>query len=374
MTGRILAWLSVLLLLVSSAFGEVTEVRSQVGESFVSYPQLQGETGEEAEKKINEEILASSGVSRHLVTLVTLGEGDPGLQVSYQVTWQGEGILSLVMDARGKMPNRREGQSWTPFTWWVETGERVTLSDLFEDSQGALAAMEELISQSVSLSEYVENGEVLPLPETAFTLDETGITFYYDGEQLQYLSGVSGSCHFFWSELSSWLKEEWIPVWLPEMTMTLEEQAEIIARWAEAGKLPGFQVALGDSMEEVVNLYTLTREPDVFPGGRYFEMEAALCRDVRLISDSMESGWEHSVLEGIQLRRGGLPGLIIGTSTRAQVLLLLGEPAESICYSSGMAFDYDLPEGISDQYRFGDYVLRLHTDEEGILRAIQLGR
>lgn len=52
----------------------------------------------------------------------------------------------------------------------------------------------------------------------------------------------------------------------------------------------------------------------------------------------------------------------------------LAKPDETIGFTENMAYDYNLPIGQSDLYRFGDYELRLHADEGGVLRAIQLGK
>ena len=101
-------------------------------------------------------------------------------------------------------------------------------------------------------------------------------------------------------------------------------------------------------------------------------MEAPLFRDIYLISDDMQAGYDHSVLRGIQLRRGSLYGLKVGTSLRTEWQASLGRPAEIIPLTESMAYDYQLAAGDCDVYRFGEHELRLYADETGVLICIQL--
>ena len=114
------------------------------------------------------------------------------------------------------------------------------------------------------------------------------------------------------------------------------------------------------------------RTPDAFPGGRYFLMEDPLFRDIYLISDDMQTGYDHSELRGVQLRRGSLYGLKVGTSLRTEWQSSLGKPAEVIVMTESMAYDYQLSAGNCDVYRFGEHELRLYADETGVLVCIQL--
>ena len=125
-------------------------------------------------------------------------------------------------------------------------------------------------------------------------------------------------------------------------------------------------------MQEIADAYRLLRTPDEFPGGRYFIMEHPVFRSIMLISDSITSSYEQSVLEGIQLRRGGLYGLMIGSTNRQEWLSLLGTPASTITMTESMAYDYGLCEGTYYIYHYGGNELRLYADRDGILCAIQL--
>lgn len=356
----------------------VQQTRTQIGENYVAYPQLTGMADETLQARINDDIVLTSGVTNHLVTLATLGNSPWGLQVDATVTLQNEAIFSACLSAKGKMPNGREGQAYTALTYDLQTGRHITLSDLFADVNAAVQWMEADAEESLTeeLSGYMEYSAVTPLPQSNFTLDADGITFWYPSDQLFLLSGYAGACRFTYAELLPFLKTDGLPglAGLIPKQLTAAQAKEAIVENAEAGKLPHVPVALGDNMTELVDAYRLVRTPDAFPGGRYFVMEHPAFREVLLISDAVQSGWEGSVLEGIQLRRGELFGLVIGSSTRNAWQQLLGTPAETLAFTPNMAYDYGLPVGESDIYHFGRYELRLHADEEGTLRAIQLSK
>ena len=55
-------------------------------------------------------------------------------------------------------------------------------------------------------------------------------------------------------------------------------------------------------------------------------LEAPAFREILVISDAIQSGYGASVVEGIQMRRGGLFGLMIGRAVRADWRAVLGEP------------------------------------------------
>ena len=133
-------------------------------------------------------------------------------------------------------------------------------------------------------------------------------------------------------------------------------------------------VTLGDRMTDVVDRYRLLRTPDEFPGGRYYVLEDPAFREILVISDAIQSGYGASVVEGVQMRRGDLCGLLIGQAVREDWHAILGEPDETMTFTDSMAYDYGLPVGESDIYHFGEHELRLHADTDGVLRAVQLGK
>lgn len=351
-----------------AAAEEVTiqEVRTQMGENYVAYPQLAGMAEEAIQQKINDDIALSSGVTGHMVSLFTL-TGQQTLTVDYDA-YLNEQVFSTVISAKGKLPQKRDGHAWTALTYDLKTGERLKLDQLFTDADKAVALMEEkaVASLSEELNGYLEYSDITPLPADAFTLDEHGITFWYPAEQFSLLSGYSGACQFWYEELDGL----WISDQVPEMTA--DQQKRAIGASVAAGEMPHVPVRMGQSMQEVTDKYRLLREPDEFPRGRYFVMEDPAFRSILIISDALQADYTSSVVEGIQLRRGALHGLTIGRTTQTEWQNMLGEAAETLTMTANMAYDYALREGTCDIYHFGDHELRLYADPEGLLYAIQI--
>lgn len=351
-----------------TALQEITiqEVAAQLGENSVRYPQLNGMADEALQQKINDDIVLSSGVSNHMITLLTL-TGQQTLTVDYDA-WLNDEIFSVVISAKGKLPQKRDGHSYTALTYDLATGERVTLDALFADVDAAVACMEEMALTTLSeeLNGYLEYSDITPLPVESFTLNEDGITFWYPAEQFSLASGYSGACQFWYAELADYWLEQ------PAEEADDAERKAMIEKLAAEGRLPHVPVTLGDNMQEIADEYRLLRTPDEFPGGRYFIMEDPAFRSILLISDSIQWDYADSVLEGIQLRRGELGGLVIGQTARDGWQQLLGEPASVIVMTENMAYDYGLYEGVCDVYRFGENELRLYADAENTLRTIQL--
>ncbi|MDD5897542.1 MAG: hypothetical protein PUE14_03455 [Clostridia bacterium] len=344
----------------------IEEVRTQMGENTVAYPQLVGMENEAIQQKINDDIVTSSGVTNHMVALFTL-TGQQTLNVSYEA-YLNDSIFSTVISARGRLPGVRDGHEYTALTYDLQTGERVTLDQLFTDPQAAVALMEEKAAAALGeeWNGYLEHSEITPLPVDSFTLDEHGITFWYPADQFALGSGYSGACQFWYEELKGlWISD-------PTPVLTAQEQKAAIEQSVSSGVMPHVPVWIGQSVQEVTDTYRLLRTPDEFPGGRYFLLEHPALRGVLVISDSLQAGYENSVVQGIQLRRGGLHGLLIGTSVREQWQAVLGAPESTVTMTQSMAYDYGLCEGSYDKYHFGKVELRLYADTNGVLYAIQL--
>lgn len=356
---------------------QVNEAKIELNGGVVRYPQLSGMADEAIQQKINDDIVLSGDVTGHILTLSTLGQSSWGLEVSY-LSYVDEHVFSMVLMAKGKQPGGQNGQSNVALTYDLSTGEPVTLAAVFKDVSAAVAWMEQAAQESLEFSEYFENAAITPLPVTSFMLDDAGITFYYPSEQFSYLSGYGGGVQFFYDEIADFLvpESDGLPAQMGMMPQSLSaaQQKESITAAVTAGKLPQLPVELDEPMPDIVQRYRLVREPDAFPGGRYFELEAPVFRSILLISDSMTDGYDHSVLRGVQLRRGTLYGLTIGQSVRADWQSVLGQPEETIVFTESMAYDYSLPMGQSDIYHFGGNELRLHSDVNGTLSCIQLSK
>ena len=64
--------------------------------------------------------------------------------------------------------------------------------------------------------------------------------------------------------------------------------------------------------------------------------------------------------------RGALLGLAVGDA--------LGEPDATLSVDESRADSWRIVPGTSDYYNFGDFRLRLHADESGVLRSVFLTR
>lgn len=365
--------------LAEPAVPEVAPMVIEMGESRVAYPQLKSLPDEAVMALINGDLVVSGKISSHIVTLGTLVNSVFTLNVSYREYHDGY-VFSVALDADGKQPDGRNGHSWAGLSYDLSTGKRLTLDQLFQNPDEAVLFMEQLAEESLGaeMSEYMEYAQLTPLPRDNFYLDQSGITFFYPADQFKLVSGRSGACHFFYEELADYLltDETGLPALMGILPQVYsgKDAAAFIRQMVEDGVLPGVNAALGQPMTELVEAGRLLRQPDSFPGGRYFLLEAPEYRGVYLISDDMQSGYDHSVLQGIQLRRGGLGGLSIGQSRQEDWLRILGQPDETIIFTDNMSYDYQLPQGQSDIYHFGGHELRLHADENGTLCAIQLNQ
>lgn len=357
----------------------IKDVRTQIGDAVVAYPQLEGMTDADMQRAINDDIVASADITSHIVTLATLGDSPWGLSVDYEAYLCGD-VFSAVISAKGKQPDGRNGQRYAALNYDLRTGERIEPGDIFTDADAAAAYIEEALMQSLSeeLSSYLESCELAPLPLTSFTLDADGVTFWYPYKQFAYLSEYGGSCELGYCELRDLLTDE--PDGVPARAgafakaLTPAETKEAIIATVSEGRLPHIPVALGEAMSDVIDRYRLLRTPDDFPGGRYYRLEAPKFREVYVISDNIRGSgeWQHSVVEGLRTERGELCGLVIGSAVREDWRKALGEPQEVVEYTQSMAYDFALPAGQSDVYVIDGRTLSLHADEDGVLRCVRL--
>lgn len=341
------------------------------------YPQLSGMADAALQQKINDDIVLSANVTAHMITFATLTPDSLwGLQVSYE-SYVTDRVASFVITADGKMPNGRQGCESVALSYDLASGARLTAQDLFTDVETAREWLEAetLATLGEEISDYEDAAALLPLPMDSFALDAYGITFYYSAQQFKTINGQSGACRFDYTELQHLLNagEDKLPALLGMLApqRSAEEKNKEVLQALKTGKLDQLPLTLGEPMTGIVESYGLTRTPDEFPGGRYFVMEHPLFRSIWLISDAMQSSYDHSVLEGIQLRRGGIGGLLIGQSQRKEWLDVLGEADETMQITENMAYDYRLPAGTCDVYAEGNCAIRFYADEDGVLKAIQ---
>jgi len=356
---------------------QIVDVATQIGESFVCYPQLDGLQDLTVQQTINDAIVDEANILQRLITLGTLQQGGAGLQVSY-TAYIKDSLFSTVISAKGIMENLRSGHAYTALAYDLQTGERLKLSDFFTDPDAVVAWMEEQLRISLEdeLSNYLEHADITPLPVDSFSFDQNGITFYYPYQQFSLLSGYCAAAQFQYGELQTYLisSDGSVPSRLgalpPKYTdAQIKERVETVV---SQGTLPYLSVSLGDSIPDLIAEYRLTRTPDQFPGGRYFQFEAPEFRQILILSDALTSSYEASVVEGILATRMNLYGIQTGVTTQSRWREILGEPTDTVHYDSSVSADYGLPVGTADYYTISDRQLMLYADENGLLYAIRL--
>jgi hypothetical protein len=354
---------------------QLTPVETKNEFGSVTYPTLSGYPG--VQDAINQAIYDKAQIAVRLETLQGLKADGWGLQVDYRSTLQND-VLSVLVSALGEMENGRMGQVYTSVNFDLLTGKSIAPEDLFTDVEGAFSYMEGKLDEEVapSLSGYTENDQLTPIPRDNFFLTSQGVTFFYPQDQFSMLSGYSGGCSFFWYELKDYLNlSEGSPLnklGAGDYLALSPDSAGPIGEAVKAGQLPGIDARIGENLTDVFDQYRLLVEPDYYPGGRFFELEAPEFRGVWLLSDALTESYDASQMQGIRADRVNLYGLQPGVTTREEWQAVLGQPESTTELDEYTAEDYRLPAGTSDYYRFGDNQLLLHADETGTLVSVQL--
>lgn len=357
-----------------------------IGDSHVFYPELQDTQGGETIAKVNEAILQKAEIEDYLRVLKTVTEGSVGLTVDCDYSSDvSNGLFSVVFSATGRMPKGRPSQKYYAMTFDLETGEEVTFDRLFSDPEGALKLIEENMDSKVSdiLSTYMENSALLPVPTDNFAVLHDAVTFYYDNDQLSFLSGDSGAVSFWYYELEPYLDLSENSV--AKRLETLERSgikdrgqlARVVMDNVSHGVMPGLDVAVsaaddarlsvGADVHTLVDSFKQTTDSGYYPGGAYLEVENALLRGTYILTD--EAGEK---VTGILSKRLDMFGIKTNVTTADEWREVLGQPASTLSLDANTAEQYLLCAGSSDQYTYGDHTLTLHADENGVLCAVIL--
>lgn len=377
---------------LSDCFWEEKTENGPAG-SFVSYPSLNGSENPEAQalaEKINGYMLETSQIPAYIQLLSTLSAGGTGLKMDYATSvpyvWDetGENLkcapsVSLVFSAKGKMLAGRPSQVYYPMTLNMKTGETVAFEDLFTDPEGAKAFIEAYLEEEVepTLSTYLENSQLFPVPFDRFFLDGSGnLILYYENSQLSFLSGDSGAVAFRYSELWDWLDTSWsgIPMSVldtPEEYlggMTMKEQMDEFCM----GVYPlwGFNMEgeLGMSVEALTDLYPQAADSEFYPSGACFEVETAALRGTLILTDENEE-----TVTGILSHRVDYFGIFTGKTTLSEAEAMIGqEPAMRLDLDEAAAEIYRVCPGTAVIYKLNRDVLTLYADENGIVQYIKL--
>ena len=355
----------------------IKDVTMEIGENAIRYPQLESLEDATVQEHINDAIVEQASIAQRMVTLTTLQDGGTGLDVHYDA-YLANGIFSTVISAKGILDNGRNGQVYTALTFDLTTGDAVALSDLFVDADQAIAKMVAIVESTYldELSSYMQYNELTPLPISNFYIDADGITFYYPYRQFSLVSGYCGAAQFQFSELTGLLRTDAdsLPVKVgiqPQTYSDSETKAQIEAS-VRKGSLPHIQATIGDAMDTLIQTYRLLREPDQYPGGRYFQLEAPMFRQMLVLSDALTSGWDASVVTGLLSFRADLYGIQTGVTPQTRWREILGTPTSTVAFDETMAFDYGLPVGTADYYTIGERQLLLYAGENGLLYAVRL--
>ena len=356
----------------------IIDNQTTIGKNSINYPQLTGLHSLEIESQINSQIILNANISTHMVNLATIPEGSPiGLNVTHTSSILGDAFFTVIT-VDGKQLNNRNGNSNIALGFDLTTGKRIELSDLFIDVPSSVEALSSIIENDIipEISSYASKATLLPLPTTSFSLDQYGITFYYPPESFTLLNGKSGSCHFFFEEILPLLRTDQESILsrmdILDASPSLSDSKASVSTAVTAGHFPCLPLSLRTPMIDVFSIYTTSGSPDHFPMGAYYSFEDSLLREVYLISDTLQSEDGESILKGIQLRRGGLGFLKIGSTTLDDWRKVLGSPYDTITLNESLSYDYRLPQGKTDIYLFGENELRLHSDDSEILFAIQI--
>ena len=371
MLKKLIALLLCLLLTVPALAETAVEDRGlDLLGSSVRYPYLT-----EADEAVNALLIEQSGVGGYLDRLSLLAGGDASLTVTYRVRCNEGGIFSCAFFAEGALETTRVTNAWTAVNLDTETGESVTLNDLFTDPEAAAAWLEGYLEEEVgpALSPHLLNSDITPLPE-AFTVDCAGITFYYPVERLRLLSDRAGAVQVAWYQLRDFLRlgEGTVLERIGAEAMLGDIDGDAIAAWLEKGTLPGLPVALGDSLQDATDAWKMLNDNDMITGARVFELEDAAFRDVLLLTDTLTEDWDNSLILGIRSGRIDFCGLITGETTLDAWRAALGEPDATLTLDETEAADQRLTAGTSDYYVLGGRRLRLHADENGVLQCVQI--
>jgi|LSQX01.1.fsa_nt_gb hypothetical protein len=346
---------------------------TEFNDSKVEIPQLTGMDNSFVENTINEAIKAAA--ADHLNTLSLLQSGTPGqltVKGKYTVipSRDGHDLLSILLTAQGRMPTGRPGHQQIPLSFDLANGQSVTAEQIFKDTAAAQTWFEVKVAEifEETLSNYLDIEDLKPFPLERFLIDETGITFYYPDNTLTWLSGQTASIHFLYHEILDQLKLEEQSflgnLGVLERLKPDEQSQARIKDIVKDGRLPGFDIRLGEKMLDIQEQFGLLYDPEGFAEGESVQLEDDRYRETLLIA------YGDGLLDGILSKRMNLLGLITGLSTQDDVQSVLGEPFTSLDMTDTAAALYKLPVGVMDVYPVEGVELRMYYQEDRVLYAV----
>ena len=282
-------------------------------------------------------------------------------------------LASMTLVWNGTQADGTNGSSTIGLVLDLTTGEAVELARLFDDADAAFAAMENIISDDVlsELSDYMEYGDLLPMPTDNYAIDEQGLTVFYPDDRYRYFDEKNGAVQFAWYELAAYIGEN-SPVYaLAHKEQSADELKAVVAE----GRLPGAMesVSLGEKLGDVLARYTLLTDPDYTNDSRVYLFEEPELRGWAVeIPKYAETEEDETPISAIRTTRAELCGLTIGKTTRDEVIAMLGEAKETRVYDEDAARDRMLPAGESLFYELSGKILQAHIGEDGTLAGVIL--
>ena len=383
MTKRIVIVLTVLLLLVCSALAEtgavpaVTEVSLELMGSSIRYPQVTGLTDPSVQAAVNAAIMEAGCVETRINRMTMLMTAPVKMTVSSRHTLAGD-VFSCVFLADGAVETTRSTQVWSSVNVNLSTGESIGLSDLFADTDAAIAHIESYLTEIVApeQSAHLAAGNLLPLPET-FSLSREGLTLYYPIRQFRTLSDRAGTVTLLWTELRDYLNlaagSPLDMLGVADMiTLNDADTRETLAATVSGGSLPGIPATIGQSVQELTDTYRQLTDNELCEAGRMFLLEDGAFRGAWIITDALTDSWSNSMVNIIRADRLNLNGLCTGHTTVEEWRRVLGTPEATVTAGDAQADSWRIVPGVSDYYTLGEYRLRLHADADGVLRSVFL--
>ena len=369
MKHRILI-LCLLLLTLTTALAEVSvrDMKLELLGSSVHYPQLTG-LEEDVQSAVNAAIMEKGRINDRLARMAALTNAPVKLHVSYAYTLEGD-VFSCAILADGAVETSRATQVWATVNHDLSTGEEITFADLFTDAEAATAFIETYLNEQVApeLSAHLAAGSLTPIP-AEFTISPTGLTLYYDIDSFRTLSDKAGTLTILWGEFPAELPAH--PIAQTHLTFP-EDTASVLASALAEGSFAGIPAAIGQPMQELIDRFALLTDPDIYEGGRMIALEDGAFRNVYILTDALTETFDNSVVQGIRADRLNFHGLCTGVTTADQWRAALGAPDTTLVVTEERTESWRLVPGNSDYYTFGDYRLRLHADESGVLRSVFL--
>ena len=385
MKHRILALLLILMFSLTFSLAEevaVTDVGLDLLGSSVHYPQLTGLADEAIQARVNAAIMEKGRINDRIARMAALMNAPVKLNVSYSYTLNAildGGVFSCAILADGAVENSRATQVWSAVNVDLRTGEEITFADLFKDVDAATAFIETYLDEQVApdLSAHLAAGSLTPIPET-FTISPTGLTLYYAIDDFRTLSDKAGTVTILWCELREhlrWGQTDVLMAINANQHIALgEDGALYIPEAVQSGAFDGIPATLGQPMQELIDRYALLTDPDIYEGGRMIALEDGAFRGVYILTDALTDDFDRSVVQGIRADRLNFWGLCTGDTTIDWWREVLGEPETTLVVAEERAESWRIVPGTSDYYTLGDYRLRLHADESGVLRSVFLTR